>query len=708
MKRRPLRKASPPVAPASPPDWLSRAFTTAARHIQAGLNDEARQLLILILEREPRHSDSMYLLASLASQSGDLDLGERLLRQAISIEARKTPYWVLLGNVLQQAGRWDESAVCYQSALALDPQCADAFYNWGNTLEKQGRNREATECFERTLTLLPHHIQARNNLANQYRQCGRLEEAAAHLERAHVQDPQSMPVLLNLGNVYMAQERNEQAMECFDLAIRLSAQVAVIRNNKGNALRALGRFDEAITCYRQALHLDSTRAEFFVNCGIALQSQGRLKEALDAFRQALALAPEHAAAHGAALFTLHYDPLIDHAQLLEEHRLWARRHAAPLDPGPRKFTCSLDPERPLRIGYVSPDFRRHPIAFFTAPVLEAHNRDAFQSACYFGSSKPDAWTERMQQAAALWRDVPGMSDRELAEQMMRDQIDIAVDLSGHTAGNRLTVFARRPAPVAVTWLGYFNTTGMDAMDYIVVDDIIAPPAEHPPYVEQPLHLSGCYLTYAGPDYAPAVTPPPVLTRGFITYGCFNTLSKITDDVVALWSRLLQQDPAARMVLKNSVLDDALSRKLYWQQFEKHGIAQSRVDLLGTSPHEELLAHYAQVDVALDPFPYNGGTTTCEALWMGVPVVSWTGNRFVSRVGATILTHAGHPEWIARAADDYIEKARALGGDTAKLAALRARLREEVKHSVLGDTCGFTRRWEDALRMAWRRYCAHAH
>jgi protein O-GlcNAc transferase len=708
MKRRSLRKAGPSVAVASPPDWLSRAFTTAARHIQAGMLEEARQLLILILEREPRHSDSLYLLASISMQSGDRDLGEHLLRQAISIESNKTPYWILLGNVLQQGGRLDESAVCYQSALALDAQCSDAFYNWGNTLEKQGRCKEAAECFERTLALTPHHIQARNNLANLCRQQGRLEEAAAHLERAHVQDPASMPVALNLGNVYMAQSRNEKAVECFDLAIRLAPTAAVVHNNRGNALRALKRFNEAIASYRNAINLDPARAEFFVNCGVALQSQGRLKEALDCFRRSLELAPKNAAAHGASLFTLHYDPAVGNAQLLEEHRLWAQRHAAPVDPGPRRFERSRDPERPLRIGYVSPDFRRHPIAFFTAPVLEAHDRTAFHSVCYLTGTNPDAWTDRLQRSAVLWREAPGMSDRELAEQIERDEIDIVIDLSGHTAGNRLTMFARRPAPLAVTWLGYFNTTGMAAMDYIAVDDIIAPPDEPRHYTEQAMRIGGCYLTYSGPDYAPAVSAPPALTRGFVTYGCFNTLSKITANVVALWARLLQQDPGARLVLKNPLLDDASSRQFYWQQFQALKIPPARIDLLGTSPHEELLAHYAQIDVALDPFPYNGGTTTCEALWMGVPVVTWMGGRFVSRVGATILHHAGRQEWIARSADEYLQTALTLGRDRAQMAVLRANLREEVKHSVLGDTKRFTRRWEDALRMAWRRYCAQAH
>lgn len=687
------------------PAWLARAFTTAAKHYQAGLHAEAQQLLIAILEREPRHSDSLYLLGSIAAMGKDLVLAEDFLRQALAIESRKTAYWVLFGNILQQASKLEASADCYKAALALDAHCADAYYNWGNTLERQGRNKDAIACFETTLRLLPHHIQARNNLANQYRQGGRYEEAVAHLEQARREDPTSMPVVLNLGNAYMAMERYDDAIACFDAAIQLAPQASVLYNNKGNTMRTVGRVEEALACYRTALAIDPDRAELHVNLAMALQMQGRMKEALISFRHALALAPEYATASGAALFTLHYDPDLSTLALRDAHVDWATRYAVPLDPGPRTYSRDKDPERELRIGFVSADLRQHPVSFFTAPLLESLNRSQYAATCYFTSNRTDQWTARVRQAAVQWREASGTSDVELAEMIEADGIDILIDLAGHTAGNRLLAFARRPAPVQMSWLGYFNTTGMAAMDYLVVDHVLAPAEEQAPFVEKPLRLKGCYLNYVGPDYAPAVSTLPSAQHGHITYGCFNTLSKVTEDVVALWARVLQAEPLSRLILKNAVLNDGLSRQLYWEMFERAGIRRHRVDLLGEAPHQELLKFYSHVDIALDPFPYNGGTTTCEALWMGVPVVSWAGDRFVSRVGATILTHAGHPEWIARSAEDYIAKAASLARDRDGLAAIRGALRPQVQHSTLGDTVQYTRNWEDALRSVWRDWAS---
>jgi protein O-GlcNAc transferase len=683
------------------PDWLARAFVTSAKHFQAGLFEEARRLLVAILEREPRHSDSLYLLGSIAAQSHDLDLAEQCLRQALAIEHRKTPYWVLFGNILQHKGQWDASGECYQAALALDPNCVDAFYNWGNTFEKQQRNREATECLETALRLQPGHIQARNNLANQYRTAGRLQEAAQHLETALRQEPGSVPVVLNLGNVYMAMNRQQEAIDCFDAAIRLMPQLSVLYNNKGNALRNMTRIEESLAAYRQALQLEPQRAEFHVNLGIGLQMQGRLAEALNEFRVAMTLAPESAAAYGAGLFSLHYDRNLSPLDLCEAHREWARRYAPPT---PRKpHANSRDAERRLRIGLVSADFRQHPVAFFATPLLEAHDEEHYDILCYSAANKSDAWTERIRNAANGWCDVSGMSDLELAERMECDEIDIAVDLTGHTAGSRLLAFARKPAPVALSWLGYFNTTGMEAMDYLLVDPILAPPDEQAPFAEQPLRLEGCYLAYAGPDYAPEVSPLPAASRGHITFGCFNTLSKVTDDVVNLWARLLHRVPLSRLVLKNPILDDGHSRRLYWEAFAKAGIHRHRVDLLGSSPHRDMLAAYSHIDIALDPFPYNGGTTTCEALWMGVPVITQAGDRFVSRVGATILTNAGFPAWVTHSPEKYIEQAAALAADTEALARTRLRLRDTVRRSTLGNTTQFTRRWEHALRMVWREW-----
>lgn len=696
-----------PCPQSQPPEWLARAITTAARLMQSGALAEAQKLLIAILEREPRHADSLYLLGSVAGQSGDVALGEALLRQAVAIDPGKGLYWVLLGNFVQRQERLEESEVCYETALATGGEFADPYYNWGNTCERQGRNADARRLFRRAVQLAPDFVEARNNLANQLRNVGELAEAAAHLEYALRRQPAWMPLSLNLGNVYMAQDRFVDALACFDTAIRLQPEVAVLYSNRGNALRAAGRTVEALAAYEEAIARDAARSEFWVNRGMALQTQGRMGEALESFERSLAASPDNAAAHGAALFSMHYNPRASVESLRAAHEQWGARHAARLA-RQTPHRNRPDPERRLRIGYVSADFRQHPISFFTAPAWEMRDRNQVELVAYFSGAKPDKWTARVQGAVDQWVGAAGLSDRELADRVEADGIDILVDLSGHTAGNRLEVFARQPAPVQVSWLGYFNTTGMQSMDYLVVDDVLAPESERAPFVEQPLRLGdGCYLSYRGPEYAPAVAAPPCLSApgGAVTFGCFNTLSKITPNVVALWASLLQAVPGSRLVLKNAVLNDSLSRQLYEGAFATRGIGPERLELLGGSSHRDLLAHYAHVDIALDPFPYNGGTTTCEALWMGVPVITLAGDRFVSRVGATVLTHAGCGEWVTHSEDEYIQVAAALAADKARLQQIRAGLQERVSQSGLGDVAGFQRRWEDAVRSVWRRWCA---
>lgn len=667
------------------------------------MHDEARQLLILILERVPNHSDSLYLLGSIAALATDLPFAESLLRQAIAIDSRKPTYWVLLGNVFQHQGRHAESLQCYETASTLDPMNVDVYYNAGNSLERQGKNVLAVKCFEKALELVPDHLPALNNLANQYRHMGRFEESLRLLERAQELSPDSLPVLLNLGNTLMSLGREEEALGCFDCCAKMDSQNPILRNNKANALRALGRLSDAMACCRAAIALNPDRAEFWVNYASGLYSQGRQKEALQAYQRILELSPENAVAHGAALFSMHYDPSRSPARLLEDHLGWGRRHAEPLFPAARRFSNTREPEKRLRVGYVSPDFKRHPVSFFTLPIIRSHG-DRVEAICYSGVTRPDEWTEQLRQAAAGWRDIAGLSDSELCAKVLDDEVDILIDLSGHTAGNRLLAFAERAAPIQLSWLGYFNTTGMRAMDYLAVDSIIAPESEDAPFVEDPLRLPGCYLCYEGPRYAPDVAPPPSLARPGITFGCFNTQAKITSDVIAVWSEILKQMVGSRIVLKNATLNDPGCCDLVMQEFASHGVAGDRVSLLGSSPHAELLAAYRDVDIALDPFPYNGGTTTCEALWMGVPVVTMAGDRFVSRVGATILHHAGCGAWVAGTADGYVRTAVELASDPRQLAAIRSDLRERVSKSVLGDTVGFTRSWENALRMVWRRWC----
>lgn len=681
--------------------WARSTFTAAARFAQQRALPEARQLLISLLEREPDHTDSMYLLASVVAQEGEIDLGEQLLRQALSIAPKKALYWVLLGNLLQRQNRWAESELCYQEAINIEgPGYTDALYNWANTCERTGRHRDALTLFEEVVERAPRHMEARTNLANLLRSAGHSGLALAHLEEAHRHHPDALPVLVNLGNTLLSLGRAAEALPLIEKAIGLSPNTAALYNNRGNILRALKRNTEALRSFSDAIGREPMRAEFWTNRGTVLQILGRMDEAVASFGQALAFNPDNPIAHGAALFSLHYDPNRSTADLLAEHRAWGERHGRPLA-RQGAWQNEATPGRPLRIGFVSADFRQHPVSFFTEPLFAHHRRDAFHITAYSSCFGGDTWSARLKALAGEWAEVPALTDHELARRIEADGIDILIDLAGHTAGNRLLTFARKPAPVQISWLGYFNTTGLASIDYLLVDPVVAPESEPAPFVEQPLRLPGCYLAYQGPDYAPEPHRPPGQP---LTYGCFNTSSKITANVIALWARILAANPEARLLLRNATFDDPLARDQFLQAFAAAGVDAARLTLAGAATHADLLATYAEIDIALDPFPYNGGTTTCEALWMGVPVVTLAGGRFVSRVGATILTAAGHADWIAHTPEQYIDCALALGRDRSRLAELRRSLRAQLRKSTLGDTEAFTRNFEHALRTVWRQWC----
>ena len=371
-----------------------------------------------------------------------------------------------------------------------------------------------------------------------------------------------------------------------------------------------------------------------------------------------------------------------------------RPHANPRDPG-----------KALNIGYVSADFRRHPVGFFLAPVLARHDRRRFSVSCYSGRGLADDLTERLKAGADAWRSVGGLSDEALATAIRDDGIDVLVDLSGHTAGNRLTAFALRPAPVQVSWLGYFNTTGMKAIDYVLMDAETVPEGAERWFTEEVIHLPAGRFCYGPPEDAPPVAPPPVEERGRVTFASFNNLTKVGAEVVGLWARILDALPSSRLVLKWRSLGDAAVRDRYQAWFAAEGIEPNRIELQGASPHAEMLAAYGGVDVALDPFPFSGGVTSCEALWMGVPVVTWPGARPVSRQTAGFLRALGLAELIAADREDYVAIAAGLARDRDGLTALRAGLRARMAASPLCDGVRFTRHLEAAYRDMWRRWCA---
>jgi predicted O-linked N-acetylglucosamine transferase (SPINDLY family) len=505
-----------------------------------------------------------------------------------------------------------------------------------------------------------------------------------------------MALHLNLGNARMACGDHAKALAAFDRACALSPDFAFAHNNRGNALRNLQRLEEAIAAYNRASMLAPDLAEVYINKGNVCMTAGRLADALACFQAAIRLEGCSAMGYSSALFAFHYDSTLAADELTRLHRKWGERYGAVPRAAHRNV---IDPERRLRIGYVSADFRRHPIAMFTAPVLAAHNRSDVEVFAYSNNSAADDWTAQVRSGCDHWQSVAGWSDIELQERIQADAIDILIDLSGHTAGNRLLTFARRPAPVQVTWLGYFNTTGLDAIDYILIDPVLATAPSS--YAEAPYTLDGCYLCYQVPAYAQPATQTPAQARGYTTYGCFNALAKITREVVRLWARILVANPVARLVLRNAGLSDPAARARYRALFEASGVCPSRIDLLGECSHRDLLAAYAEIDIALDPFPYNGGTTTCEALSMGVPVVTLAGDRFVSRVGCTILRAAGHPEWIASDPEDYISIALAL---RQQVASLRPGLASQIAQSPLASAGAFAAKLEMAYRSMWRKWC----
>jgi len=464
------------------------------------------------------------------------------------------------------------------------------------------------------------------------------------------------------------------------------------------AYAAKGALSDAVAAHREALRLDPELASAHNNLGIALKDQGLLAEAREAYGRALELEPDNAEIHSNLLMCMAYDPETDGWTSLDAHRGWAVRHE---HPEPADFNRAYDPGRILKIGYVSPDFWTHSVAYFIEPVLEQHDQRRFHVTCYADVDRPDATTARLKDHTDRWHETASLSDGELFELIRSDGIDILVDLAGHTANNRLSVFGRRAAPLQLSWIGYPATTGLSQMDYKVTDAWADPQgASDSWHSEKLLRLPEGFLCYGPPRDAPT----PAGERGDrpLTFGSFNNLSKVTEAVIDLWSALLQECPDARLLLKSRQLADDSVRERIVKAFQLNGIDEERLDLKARiASRKEHLALYNTVDVALDTFPYNGTTTTCEALWMGVPVITLAGELHAGRVGASLLHQLDLTDWIANSPEEYVSLVLSVAAQPPE----RRILREWVAASTLTDAAAFTEQFEKALRGIWRERCA---
>jgi predicted O-linked N-acetylglucosamine transferase (SPINDLY family) len=567
-----------------------------------------------------------------------------------------------------QAGRLPAAEQIYRQILEVQPNNAEALHLLGVVNAQVGNHQFAVEYIRRALTMKPDWAEARTNLGNALSDQGKLDEAVA----------------------------------CYRRALELKPEYAEAHYNLGVAFRDQGKLNEAVVCYRRALELTPDLAEAHNNLGNALKDQGKLDDAAACYRRALELKPEYAEAHSNLLVTLQYCPGVTPAVLLEAHAEYDRQHAASLGGIIAQHENVCGRHGRLRLGFVSPDLGQHPVGYFLVRVLENLGQKQQETICYSDRIVKDDLTRRLQAAATQWRDVIGMSDQRLAEQIRADSVDILFDLAGHTAHNRLLTFARKPAPIQVTWAGYVGTTGLKTMDYILADRYEIPSGSETYYCEKVLRMSDGYVCYDPPGYAPAVTPLPALELGQLTMGCFNNPTKITPQVVEVWAKILHRLPGARLVLQFKGWSDRSVAGRFTEMFALHAIDPGRLELLGHSPHAELLAAYHRIDLALDPFPYSGGLTTCEALWMGVPVVTCPGETFASRHSLSHLSNVGLTETIAHDLDEYVELAVSLAGDLSRLAALRGGLRQRMAASPLCDGKRFVANLLSVLQDVWEQ------
>ncbi len=594
-------------------------------------------------------------------------------------------------------------------AIALRPDYAEAHDNMGVALKAQGELEAAVAAHRRALALKPDFARARNNLGNALKNQGKLDDTVAEYRTALELKPDYAEALNNLGNALSAQRKPAEAVAILRKLVALNPDVAGPYNNLGNALKAQGRLSDAVAAYRKALALDPDFAEAHNNLGYTFEDQGRLGEAVAAFRKALEIKPGMAAVHSNLIFCMNYDGTPTQADIWAETLAWNAVHAAPFDGSDRSHANDPNPDRRLRVGYVSPDFCEHSVGHFLAPLIAAHDRRAFEAVCYAQVANPDQMTTWFRGRADAWRSIVGLPDSAVADIIRVDGIDILVDVAGHTANNRLLMFAVRPAPVQVTWLGYPNTTGVAAIDYRLTDAIADPVAtDDSLHSETMVRLANGFLCYAPSANAPDVGRSPAQAAGHVTFGSFNKLAKVTPEVVGTWAEVLDAVANSRMLIKNRTLADKATRQRYLQLFGARGIDPGRIELLPwIASNAGHLGAYHRVDIGLDTFPYNGTTTTCEALWMGVPVVTLAGDRHAGRVGASLLARIGHPEFVAETEVAYVAQAVRLAGDLEKLALLRSELRDRVRQSPLCRQGAFAREIEGAYREMWRRFCADA-
>lgn len=649
-----------------------------------------RSAILLKPDFDPCRRDLILALV----QTGDLTGAEAVAKEGLVTSPQFADMPYLLGNIQATRGEVEQAVDSYAKALEISPDYAQVHQALGEALKRQGKVAEAVESHRRSVTLSPASSEARARLGAALHDLGQLVPAIAAYRQSLALGDGQAEVHVNLGYALQQAGQLASAVESYRQAIALRPDLAEPYTKLGDALTELSHLDEALKVYRHALTLQPDDARTYNNMAGALIYQGRLDEAVENFEKALALVPDYIAAYSNMLFALNYHPDKSAEDIFATYKEFDRRfggHSA----GPlRSHSNDRSVARRLKVGYLSPDFRRHAVRHFVLPLIDHHDKAAVEVHAYSDVLLEDEDTGNYKRSADRWIPVVGMSDYQVAERIRADGIDILVDLAGHTGKNRIGVFVRRPAPVAVSWLGFGYTTGLSAIDYFLTDATAAPPDSDHLFAERPWRIATPSYTYRPTTGMGEVGPLPSAARGFVTFGTLTRAIRMNHRVFRVWSQVLHRVPGSRLVIDSVNYVDGAVRDAHLAAFAAHGIGAERLDVgFHTPPWDTMRS----VDIGLDCFPHNSGTTLFETLYMGLPYVTLAGRPSVGRLGSTILEGAGHPEWITHSEEEYIDKAVALATDLPRLAAIRACLRSEMRASALMDEGGFARKVEAAYR-----------
>ncbi len=666
-----------------------------------GDSEQAASLMQSALAVNPAFEVCRCDLVQAQFQAGDLALARDTAIEGLRLNPNSAELHHYLGNIHAGNANWGAAVESYSRSLAFQPEHVPVLQSLGDVLKAQGDVAGAIEQYRKVVLLSPANAEARLRLGSALHEHGQLDAALASYEQALALDSTLAEAHSNIGTAFQQRGDLARAIDSHRKAIALKPGFAAAHSNLGNALQEQGDIGEAVASYRQALALQPD-AVAHNNLAGALLAQGRLEEAIAEFSTALGLQRDYAPAQSNLLFALNYHPDKSPGEIFAAYRDFEQYHALPLQRDTVSHSNDRGLNRRLKVGYVSPDFRHHPVRYFLEPLLANHDKSEFEIYAYAEGAVEDGVTDLYRRHADHWISTLGMSNDAIAQRIREDGIDILVDLAGHTGNNRLLVFARKPAPVSLSWLGFGYTTGLTAIDYFLTDATCAPAGCEDLLAEVPWRLATPCYVYRPGESTGTVSPLPALQRGFVTFGTLTRAVRINHRTIRVWSEILQRVPGSRLVVDSQNFKQPRMQTDLAARFAAHGVSPDRLQIGFSFPPWDVLRG---LDIGLDCFPHNSGTTLFEMLYMGLPYVTLASRPSVGRIGSSILEGVGHPEWIADSEDAYVEKVVALATDLPRLAKLRGGLRAEMKASLLMDEAGFARKVEHAYHQMFASWIA---